>query len=976
MKLKNMLVAMSALAGLLCWGNEIYYDTVGGLTWGYTVSDGSATVYGGSFEEWDDEEEGYVEAYYPAIPDDTSGAITVPTSLGGYPVTAIGDGAFCECHYLTSVTVPVGVVTIGEEAFTDCERMVDVTLPEGLRSIGDDAFDGCGKLKSVTLPASLNSIGSRAFDDCSSLSSVKIPSKVKTIGYHAFARDYGLKSVEAPERLRAQITENAVFYKCSPKITYYSPVPVITFDANGGKIGSQTKVTRACDGDDEEEVYTYVMPDDPVKAGGDFDGWWTAKDGGVQVENGAVVDLSVFANAKTPTLYAQWRMAHKITVSGGFLDDETTTRSGLYRGDEVGAEIDWSKLYDRDENEVNAFAHWSYTPASAVFGDGFNPLESDVTVSMPNADVKLTANYVNGFAGYLQCGYSIDGMDAQGNTPEGDFYWSVDNGKTLLPFVDYGYPVKAGKVTVKFYDKTGKWRAADITTTVDKRGTYKEDGVTRYDDPETTFVFAKFVAVDNSTKVKLDLNGGTGAGEAFFANGWEYGPIDMPSRKGYVFAGWWTAKDGGEHITQDKIFDPADFAGQKTPTLYAHWLQMRKLTLKDESAYAYWDLDDVDIEPELFDEIYESFYKMYPDFEGYGELEGKGVLEVLPGALVSVEVDDSVYDRNDDELVFQKWTVTPSKANLGPDFRVTESETELTMPNEDVTLQATYIDGSTCGVLSATAYADSIDLGYDPDLDDFVYIEPPFDAFEWSPDGGKTWYKAASNGSYWVDDGYWDDESGQWVDDGYWAYYEGEDALLKAGTYTVTWRSNDPSWQAPTDKSKAIVKYGESSHVAAEFTYIPQIVVDIMTFEDGELTESSVGGTVTMNPKDGLVPSRKSITLTAKAAKDYAFQGWASGKYWDYGEWWNETAETYKITNLPVANADYYTPSWLYSYIDPADRKVHFIAVFKAIADYSEDDIVFNGFWGYNSSADAEYDGSGNASAKGTAGAGCAADAD
>ena len=390
---------------------------------------------------------------------------------------------------------------------------------------------------------------------------------------------------------------------------------------------------------------------------------------------------------------------HKITVTGGFLDDGTTTRGGLYSGDEVGVEIDWGKLYDRYENEVNAFAHWSYTPAVADLGDGFNPLEPRVTVSMPNADVKLTANYVNGFAGLIYCSCDTVGVDAQGNAPEGDFYWSIDNGKTLIPFgaSETGYPVKPGKVTVKFYDKTGNWRAGDWTYTVDKRGTYKAGTTTRYRDPEKIHPFAKFVPVDNSTKVKLDANGGSGSGDVFFANGCKYGSLDVPYRKGYVFAGWWTAKDGGEHITQDKIFNPADFAGQKMPTLYAHWLQMKKLTMKDvpEEAYVEWSLDEDSFEDkELFSEIMGSLQLAYPNSAGGGYLEGKGVLEVLPGASVIISGCEYSYDKYDNQLSFLKWAVTPSKANLGPEFRVTQPAAEFTMPSEDVALQATYGDES------------------------------------------------------------------------------------------------------------------------------------------------------------------------------------------------------------------------------------------------------------------------------------------
>jgi len=672
----------------------------------------------------------------------------------------------------------------------------------------------------------------------------------------------------------------------------------VLFDANGGRVDEYGRVVRL-----NATVGELPVPDE--RKGYEFAGWYTDKTKGTKISASTKV-------TKAMTVYARWSASdysHTISVVGGFLFDdygeEKTTLSGLECGDEVAVLIDEGKLYDKYQNWVNAFAYWSYTPATADLGDGFNPLAPEVTVSMPNADVKLTANYVNGFAAYLYPSYSMEG-----EAEEGDFYWSMDNGKTLFKF-DAEFPVKAGKVTLKFYDKTGRWRAADVTLTVDKRGTYKEGAITRYDDPDFCFVNAKFVPVDDSTKVKFDLNGGTGAGEAFFAHGWEYGAIDMPSRKGYVFAGWWTAKDGGEHITPYRIFDPADFAGQKTPTLYAHWLQMKKLTLKDvpEDAYAAWSIDENLFEDlYLYEEIMFSLTLSNPEFEGGGYLAGKGVLEVLPGARVVVSVPGGRKDNKGNDLMFQKWAVSPSTANFGPNFRVTSCETELTMPDAAVTLQPTYIDESICGGLCAWAHAYSIYIGGDEE-----YIEPPYEAFEWSPDGGKTWYKAAS------------------VMDEF-----GETAMLKAGSYTVTWRSTDPCWQAPSSKTKATVvtyNYGDAAWVDATFTYIPQVVVDVMTFENGQCTESPAGGTVTMNPKDGLVPSDKSITLTAKAAKGYVFQGWAIRKYWQYGSWWEETSTTYKITNSLCSE--------LCNYIDPDDQKVHVVAVFKALSAYRAEDIKF-----------------------------------
>jgi len=431
--------------------------------------------------------------------------------------------------------------------------------------------------------------------------------------------------------------------------------------------------------------------------------------------------------------------------------------------------------------------------------------------------------------------------------------------------------------------------------------------------------------------VKLDANGGkvTPATIDVVEDG-TYGELPMPNRKGHVFAGWWTAKDGGEHMTSGKNFDLADFAGQKTLTLYAHWLKMQKLTLKDDSAYASWELDEEDFDPEIYEEMMESIYMADPDFEGSGYLNGKGVMEVLPGARVSVSVAESSSDKNGKKLGFQKWTVSPSGANLGADFDVTKNEAQFTMPAADVTLQATYIDPDTCGYLSVSVYGSDICLYPFGQYDDTVeheYINVPFDAFEWSPDGGKTWYKAMSDGAE-----------------------EDSPAMLKAGKYTITWRSNDPSWEAPSKKT-VTVDAGESQYLWGNFSYIPQVVVDVMTYENGECTLSSAGGSVTMNPKDGFVPCEKTIAFTAKAAKGYAFQGYALDRRWDYegesdvltpwqyGDAFSETASTWKFMNEDEDDSYY-----LNEYIDCDDRKVHVVAVFKALSAYSADDIAFSGF--------------------------------
>ena len=90
----------------------------------YTVENGKATITGCN--------------------ESISGELVVPSTLGGYPVTSIGDQAFYWCYSLTSVVIPEGVTSIGDEAFYWCESLTSVTIPSSVTSIGNYAFQLVG----------------------------------------------------------------------------------------------------------------------------------------------------------------------------------------------------------------------------------------------------------------------------------------------------------------------------------------------------------------------------------------------------------------------------------------------------------------------------------------------------------------------------------------------------------------------------------------------------------------------------------------------------------------------------------------------------------------------------------------------------------------------------------------------------------------------------------------------------------------
>ena len=191
---------------------------------------------------------------------ETVGSLTVPETLNGIPVTAIGDKAFSQCYYLTDVTLPEGIVRIGDFAFEDCTDLetlfipASVTsmgcnpfigttihlqlagsntaleqqgaflldretkrliccqsspegteedpatraIPTGTREIGDYAFSRSDAVQ-VVLPAGVTKIGQCAFQRCLSLQSVTLPAGLTDIGDHAFQRCSKLEEVNLPD---------------------------------------------------------------------------------------------------------------------------------------------------------------------------------------------------------------------------------------------------------------------------------------------------------------------------------------------------------------------------------------------------------------------------------------------------------------------------------------------------------------------------------------------------------------------------------------------------------------------------------------------------------------------------------------------------------------------------------------------------------------------------------------------------------
>lgn len=240
---------LKSLAILFLMLNALSADTFGLFT--YTDNGTSITIVG--------------------YPYDAVGAVVVPATIIGKPVTNIGDNAFYACRGLTSVTIPGSVTGIGNSAFGFCSGLTSATIPASVTSIGVTAFFDCTGLTSIivdasnpnyssldgvlfdksktsliqcpaglngsiAIPSSVTSICDWSFDGCAGLTNVAIPAGVTSIGYRSFHGCTGLASVTIP--IGVEIGEKA-FSGCTGLTSVSIPegVTEIGFDAFSGCTG-------------------------------------------------------------------------------------------------------------------------------------------------------------------------------------------------------------------------------------------------------------------------------------------------------------------------------------------------------------------------------------------------------------------------------------------------------------------------------------------------------------------------------------------------------------------------------------------------------------------------------------------------------------------------------------------------------------------------------------------------------------------
>ena len=139
-------------------------------------------------------------------------ALSIPATIDGHPVVAIGQSAFSgrtglqavyiadsvtyidhfafsDCKSLKTVKLSKSLVGFGQEVFKNCISLTEIEIPKSLQYADSSwgPFYGCSNLSHVTFEEGVTEIARGLFHDCTGLTSIVIPDTVTVIEEYAFA---------------------------------------------------------------------------------------------------------------------------------------------------------------------------------------------------------------------------------------------------------------------------------------------------------------------------------------------------------------------------------------------------------------------------------------------------------------------------------------------------------------------------------------------------------------------------------------------------------------------------------------------------------------------------------------------------------------------------------------------------------------------------------------------------------------------
>ena len=368
-----------------------------------------------------------------------SGDITIPSTLGSYPVTEIGYSAFQFCDSLTSVTIPDSVTSIGASVFLFCDSLSSINILDGVTSIDASAFQFCDSLISInvddnnknyssqdgvlfdkdkttlvcypagktsttySIPNSVTRIGEGAFWDCISLTSITIPSSVTSIGDGAFYWCSFLTNINVDDNNKYYSSQDGVLFdKDKTTIIKYPANQSTTYSIPNGVTSIGVGAFRDC------YLLTNVTIPNSVTSIGNYAFWYCLRLTSINIPSSVTnMGIDTFGLCSRLTSVT---IGNSVTNIGERAFSECTSLTSVTIGNSVtgignSAFSSCSSLtciiIPNSVNSVGEYVFYKCTSLSSItipdsianIGDGaFSSCSSLISITIPNSVISIS-NY-------------------------------------------------------------------------------------------------------------------------------------------------------------------------------------------------------------------------------------------------------------------------------------------------------------------------------------------------------------------------------------------------------------------------------------------------------------------------------------------------------------------------------------------------------------------------------------------------------
>ncbi len=482
--------------------------------------------------------------------------INFPSTL-----TTIGNSAFMDCESLPEAVLPSGVEKIESNAFKNCKALKKVVVQDTVSTIGSSAFYGCEDLTDITLGGKLKKIESQTFYGCTTLPSIVIPYNVTTIGDSAFVNCTKLTQITVP-RNTTSIASNAFSYP--KKMTMYGPSDCYAQTYANGKgikyVAQDIPATsirldvtnKTAEYYEEFQLTATVTPQNFT----DAVVWTSSNEDVATVSDTGYVEICGVGTAV-------------IIVTAGKVKATCTVT--------VPRLINWIE-FDEDEIELKAGETYQLKPdisPSTATNKTLKYTSSDSKVAkvsdsglvtaISEGEARIRAQATDGSDEYAICYVTVTGKAKVTGITLNQTSAEVKRGENLALQANISPYYAANKNVV--------WKSVDTkVATVDDNGnvTAKAPGrtkITATSAENSSYQASCTITVPYNITYNLNKGKNNAANPSTY-----YGKkitLKDPSRKGYVFAGWYTDSKFKKKIAAIDTSAKCDY------TLYAKWTKVK-----------------------------------------------------------------------------------------------------------------------------------------------------------------------------------------------------------------------------------------------------------------------------------------------------------------------------------------------------------------------------------------------------------------